>query len=254
MSDFNRIRTTGCFTPAAACSAAVSSPCKSCPTPGKEDCACCKRSLRDALKLLCSNCISDLVDYDSFAFFTASSVVGAIPAGLTPTDSDNLGELTGSFRRFSPCNLDLIDISGTVLTPFGSTVTVNSASLCSLSAIAFQLLPPDGGTIPDGCCPDTAFTRYRRVRDLLQAELVCTSRPCGECTANCQVTEDCCCSEGILAALSMMSMNQRTTLSAGLLALQNVTTLGTIGNVLVLGSEAESRFYFVCANKVDFLA
>ena len=42
-------------------------------------------------------------------------------------------------------------------------------------------------------------------------------------------------------------------LTAGLLALQNVTLLGTVGNVLVLCNDADERLYFVCVNSVQFV-
>jgi len=255
MSDFNRLR---------ACCHAVNSdfrsPCFVAPTtvtevPETNACTCCKLSLREALKLLCSNTISALVDFDAFAFLTDSGVVGATPTAMSPTDTDNLGVLNGTFRRFSPCNCELIDIAGTVTTPFGTTITADEANLCALSAIAFQLLPvEDEGGTPPGCCPETTLSRYRRVRDLLQAQLECTSLPCGECTAHCNCSDDCCCTTGILAALSSKSLNKRTTLTAGLLSVRDATALGTVGNVLVLGNEEESRFYFVCASKVDFWA
>lgn len=259
MSDFSRIHFCGCsVTSEPACTQELT---ESGSTGGvsrnghhDNSCTCCKRSLRDALKLLCSNTVSDLVDFDAFAFLTDSGVVGAVPTAMAADDTDNLGDLTGTFRRFSPCNCDLIDIEGTVTTPFGATIEVDEASLCALSAIVFQLLPveDDGGT-PVGCCPETTLSRYRKVRDLLQRELACTSR-CGECLCDCDCSDDCCCTASVLSALSGKSLNKRTTLTAGLLAVRDVTALGTIGSVLVLGNEEESRFYFVCANKVDFLA
>ncbi len=220
-----------------------------------EGCTCCKASMRDALRLLCCNAVSDLVDFDAFAFLTDFNMVGATPAVMPEDANDNLTDLSGTFRRFSPCNCDMIDIAGTVMTPFGSTVDVDEASLCSLSAIVFQLLPaptPDPATAY--CIADTDLTRYRQVRDLLQSELSTTCRSYGQCACQCDCTDDCCCAAGVLNALSNTSLNNRTTLVAGLLSLRNVTALGTIGNVLVLGSEENSRFYFVCANKVEFLA
>ena len=263
MTDFNHIHFCGCSAAPAATfpkspvtESALSGVTPDRPREDRNDgtCACCKRSLRDALKLLCSNTISDVVDFDAFAFLTDSGVVGATPTVMTETDTDNLGGLTGTFRRFSPCNCDLIDIEGIVTTPFGATIEVDEANLCALSAIVFQLLPvEDEGDTPAGCCPETTLSRYRRVRDLFQCELVSTSS-CGECLCDCDCSDDCCCASSVLSALSGKSLNKRATLTAGLLAVRDVTALGTIGNVLVLGNEEESRFYFVCANKVDFFA
>lgn len=217
-----------------------------------EPCLCCKLSLRDALKLLCCGGISELVNYDAFAFLTEASVIGATPVALAETDTDNLGTLTGTFRRFSACSCDTIDIAGTVLTPFGTAIDASGASLCALSAIVFDLLPapaPD----PDAAFPaDTDALRYRRVRELLQKQLSCTSDPCGACRCQCDCSDDCCCAEGILNTLSGASLSARTTLTAGLLAVRGVTVLGTVGNVLVLANETLRRFYFVCAAKIDF--
>lgn len=222
------------------------------------DCGCCKASMREALKLLCCNQVSDLLDFDGFAFVTDDLVVGAQPVCMSECSKDNLGPLSGTFRRFSPCNCDLIDIAGCAYGPFGALIDVDQATLCSLSAIAFQVqgCGAGGPAAPvSGCdCPITPETRYRRVRDLLQCQLSAVDRACGECVCHCDCTDDCCCAEGVLAALSGVSLNKRATLIAGLLALRNVTVLGTIGNVLVLGNDDDYRFYFVCANKVEMLA
>lgn len=280
MSDFNRYRGCGAplFTSAAndcGCSAAplaISCTCQATTVPGNpgqpepdEGCGCCKASMREALKLLCSNQISDLLDFDGFAFVTDDLLVGTQPAAMGATAKDNLTTPTGTFRRFSPCNCDLIDISGTAYGPFGALVDVEQATLCSLSAMVFQVTgagtpetpAPTPAVTVNACCdtpPTTAEGRYLRVRDLLQCRLSAIDGQCGECVCHCNCTDDCCCAQGVLAALSTLSLNKRATLVAGLLALRNVTVLGTIGNVLVLGNEDDYRFYFVCANKVEMLS
>lgn len=220
-------------------------------------CGCCKASMREALKLLCCNQVSDLLDFDGFAFITDDLIVGAQPEKMCECSKDNLGPLSGTFRRFSPCNCDLIDIAGTAYGPFGALIDVDQATLCSLSAITFQVQGDASGTTTPttNCdCLTTPEARYRRVRDLLQCQLSTVDRACGECVCHCDCTDDCCCATGVLAALSGVSLNKRATLIAGLLALRNVTVLGTIGNVLVLGNDDDYRFYFVCANKVEMLA
>ena len=221
-------------------------------------CGCCKASMREALKLLCCNQVSDLLDFDGFAFITDDLIVGAQPVSMNECSKDNLGPLSGTFRRFSPCNCDLIDIEGCAYGPFGALIDVDQATLCSLSAIAFQVQGCGSGApaaSASNCdCLTTPEARYRRVRDLLQCQLSTVDRACGECVCHCDCTDDCCCAQGVLAALSGVSLNKRATLIAGLLALRNVTVLGTIGNVLVLGNDDDYRFYFVCANKVEMLA
>ena len=235
------------------CGCAVSESVLALDTTNTDACTCCKTSMREALKLLCCNTISDLVDFDAFAFISTTNIVGTTPSSIGEDEHDNLGELEGTFRRFSPCNCDLIDIEGTVFTPSGPTIEVDQASLCALNAIVFELLPAPEETSNGNCCEETDLSRFRRVRDLLQQALRDMDHPCGECVSHCDCTDDCCCTRGIVKALSNATMNKRTTLSAGLLSLLNVTALGTIGSVLVLGNEDQNRFYFVCANKVDFL-
>ena len=194
------------------------------------------------------------MDFDAFAFISDINIVGTTPSGIGEEEHDNLGELEGTFRRFSPCNCDTIDIEGTVFTPSGPTIEVDQASLCALNAIVFELLPaPEETSNGNCCCEETNLCRFRRVRDLLQRELQSMAQPCGECTAHCDCTDDCCCTRGIVNALSSATLSKRTTLSAGLLSVRDVTALGTIGSILVLGNEDQNRFYFVCANKVDFL-
>lgn len=218
-------------------------------------CGCCKASMREALKLLCCNQVSDLLDFDGFAFITDDLIVGAQPITMTVESKDNLNNLSGTFRRFSPCNCDLIDIAGSAYGPFGALFDVDQATLCSLSGIAFQVQGSTTTPPNTNCdCLTTPEARYRRVRDLLQCQLSAVDRACGECVCHCDCTDDCCCAPGVLAALSGVSLNKRATLIAGLLALRNVTVLGTIGDVLVLGNDEDYRFYFACANKVEMLA
>ena len=85
-----------------------------CPTPVQvEEGCCCKQSFRAALQLLCNSQLATLLDFNQAAFVTDTYVAGATinttPAGTTP--SDNLNTMSGSFRRFSPCNCDLLEIS-----------------------------------------------------------------------------------------------------------------------------------------------
>ena len=257
MTEFTRIQGCGCAAEAAETAQATQTAEDTLARRHHRDqdsCTCCKESLRDALRLLCSGEISSYVNFDTFAYITEANAVGALPRSMGAEDIDNLGPLSGTFRRFTPGTCDLIDIEGTVNTPFGPTVDVEEASLCSLSAIAFQLRAPSGEATSGCCCTETASLLFRRVRDLLQAELEDTCHPCGQCRSGCDCRDDCCCAEGILRSLSNVAMNQRTTLTAGQLSLNGATALGSIGNVLVLANEADSRFYFVCANKIEFMA
>lgn len=249
MSEFNRIQ--GCPCGAGTAESAV------CPASARsrENGTCCKSSLREALRLLCSDPISDAVDFDAFAFLTEANAVGAEPQAMGDDDVDNLGTLSGTFRRFTPGTCDLIDVEGQVRTPYGLTVDAQEASLCSLSAIAFQLsTPATDESQSTACCAETAAAQFRRIRGLLQNALEAPCGSCGTCRPGCDCRDDCRCSEGILRTLSDLAMNKRTTLTAGQLSLRNATALGTVGTVLVLSNETDYRFYFVCAEKVEFLA
>lgn len=220
-------------------------------TAATETC-CCKGSMVDALRLLCGDALSNLVNFDAFFFLTDAISLGSaltVPA----TDTDNIGTPAASLRRFSPCNCDLLDVSGTAY--FAAPGQTNTAltstdllSICALKAVAFDLLPADGQT-------EDLPTPYRRavwaIRRAIQAEGG-TTGGCGACQAHCDC-DDCCCASGILAELSTRNLSRTATLAVGSMVLQNVTVLGSIGSVLVLGSEALNRFYLVCANAVELL-
>ena len=35
--------------------------------------------------------------------------------------------------------------------------------------------------------------------------------------------------------------------------MENSTILGQMGDILVIANSTDSRFYFICANKIDFM-
>lgn len=219
-----------------------------------DGCGCCKASFRDALKLLCSNQLSDLVDFNKFAFLTSSTLVGTQQEIMVqqPGAQDNLSSLSGSFRRFSPGTCDLIDIGGTASNASSLLVPVSQASLCALTALVFE---SKEATSAEGGYTQDEITQYRfqRAKELIQCQLEQID-PCGLCTCDCRCTDDCCCADSVLDSLSGSSLNKQATLVAGQLALRDVSVLGTMGNVLILANEPARRFYFVCANKVEFLS
>ena len=207
----------------------------------------------EALRLLCGNTLGSLVDFNAFFFLTDSLAVGSA-LSLPGEDTDNISTPTAGLRRFSPCNCDLLDITGTAFFAVPGTENValgnlEQLSLCSIKAIAFQ--------ISDADCPrDCDDSNYRRavraIRRAIQAEGGDTS-PCTPCQAHCDC-DDCCCAAGLLTELSSRNLSRLATLTAGPLVLQNVTVLGSIGSVLVLADEGLSRFYLVCANSIEALA
>jgi len=216
----------------------------------REDGCCCKASMVEGLRLLCGECLSSLVNFDQFFFLTDALAVGS-PLGVPGTDTDNITTPTATLERFSPCNCDLLDVSGTAYAAeLGSTAVVmddvDQLSLCALKAVAFQIEPSE-------CDDECEGTNYRRavraIRRAIRAEGGDTGA-CGVCGAHCDC-DDCCCAAGVVRELSTRNLSRQATLAAGPLVLRNVTVLGSIGSVLVLADEALSRFYLVCANAVE---
>lgn len=114
---------------------------------------------------------------------------------------------------------------------------VDQASLCELQTVAFEL-------------------KYKADFDiaaaLLQENLENTQTEYSGCKGHCDC-DDCCCNTGIKFGLLSANASHTVTLTAGNLILREVKVLGNIGNVLVFGNAREGRFYFVCADSVEFL-
>lgn len=219
----------------------------------EEDGCCCKPSMVEALRLLCGECLNSLVDFNAFFFLTDALAVGS-PLSVPGTDTDNITTPTATLERFSPCNCDLLDVSGVayVAVPGSSDIIledVDQLSLCALKAVAFQIEASE-------CDDECEGTNYRRavraIRRAIRAEGGDTGA-CGRCAAHCDC-DDCCCASGILQELSTRNLSRQVTLAAGPLVLQNVTVLGSIGAALVLADEALSRVYLVCANAVEAIS
>ena len=249
--------------------------------PQVEEGCCCKQSFRAALSLLCDEQISSLLDFDAAAFITdtytagttlacgkpyagsAAAQAGGGEAGTmgkpTPTccpsnASDNLGTLRGGFRRFSPCSCDLLDIDAQLYTAGGKgcCFTATQVSLCELDAVAIQA----ANACPEGDLTGSEVTarNFRCLRQRLAQRLNPCGGPCGQEWCSCTCDErDCCCAAGLLATLSRNNLSRRVSLAAGLLLLDGVTLLGTVGNVLVLANDCDNRLYFVCVNSVQFI-
>lgn len=213
---------------------------------------CCKASMVEALRLLCNTELASLVNFDAFFFLTDTLAVGG-DLIVPTTEADNIAALGASFQRFSPCNCDLVDVSGTAYyaAPGISTTvleTVEQLSLCAVKAIAFTLVTAE----EEG---ETDIAIYRRalryLRRAIRAEGGDTSG-CASCGAHCDC-DDCCCDAGLLTALATRNLSRQATLTAGPLVLQNVVVLGAIGSVLVLADETNRRIYFVCVSNVEAL-
>ena len=250
--------------------------------PQVEEGCCCKQSFRAALSLLCDQQISSLLNFDAAAFITSTYTAGAaltcgkpyagdaaqtgsgeagtmgkpIPAPpCCPSNaSDNLGTLRGGFRRFSPCSCDLLDIDAELYPAGGKgcSFTASQVSLCELDAVAIQ----SAKACPEGELSSHEVTarNFRCLRQQLAQRLNPCGAPCGQNQCSCACDDrDCCCAAGLLATLAQTNLSRRVSLVAGLLVLNDVTLLGTVGNVLVLANDNDNRLYFVCVNSVQFI-
>lgn len=268
-------------------------PCPPHKPPEVEEGCCCKESFRAALSLLCDQQISSLLDFDAAAFVTDTYVAGAAldcgkkhgghgphmeavaedeeedegrhrppcppcPPPCPPCHpcgaSDNLGPLSGSFRRFALCNRDLLDIEADLHTAGrkGCCFTATQVSLCELDAVVIQGAKACGeGELS---AEEVTARNFRCLRQLLAQRLNPCGNACGDNWCSCACDErDCCCAAGLLDTLARNNLSRRVSLAAGLLLLRNVTLLGTVGNVLVLANDCDNRLYFVCVNSVQFV-
>ena len=264
----------GCCQPMICCCRPAPGP-KPQPPQVEEGC-CCKQSFRAALGLLCDERISSLLDFDTAAFLTGAYAAGATltpvtppaeegaaeaadpaPAAVVPsvTPADNLSDtLTGSFRRFAPCSCDLLDVNAALSSAAGDAVgfTAQQVNLCQLDAVVIQ----GAAATAEGnlTAAEAAARNFRCVRSLLAQRLNPCGNPCGQSCPSCACdSRDCCCAAGLLSTLAQNNLSRRVSLAAGLLVLQNVALLGTVGNVLVLANDCDNRLYFVCVNSVQFI-
>ena len=248
--------------------------------PQVDEGCCCKQSFRAALGLLCDQQISSLLDFDTAAFVTDTYTAGAMMTGRKPyaagdaddtadaaagkpkppappnpnEPSDNLGALSGSFRRFAPCSCDLLDIDAKLYTAGGknSVFTATQVSLCQLDAVVIQ--GAEAAAEGDLTADEATARNFRCLRQRLAQRLKPCGDPCGQTHCSCACDgRDCCCAAGLLGTLAQNNLSRRVSVTAGLLVLRNVTLLGTVGNVLVLSNDTDNRLYFVCVNSVQFI-
>ena len=246
----------GCCRPMVCCCQPVQCPE---PVPVDEDACCCKQSFRAALQLLCNATLASLLDFSAVAFVTDDYLAGSIPqtpvvSGTDP--ADNLAdELTGTFRRFSPCSCDLLDISAPVyptdVTSDVSVLTAAQMSLCALDALCIQAA--EAAAEGDLSADEVAARNFRQIKAILSAGTTSSCVLTGSGSSQDCDSETCCCSAGLLDTLSNGNLSRQVSLVAGPLVLTNVTLLGTVGNVLVLANDTDDRIYFVCVNSVQFI-
>ena len=211
--------------------------CQQCAQSNNEpqhSCCCpCAENFRTALELICCPHLQGLVDTASYAFITENYVLGtpiaAAPAGTAP--ADNLTDPAATYVCGGD-NCESLTVSGTLYptTVEGAALgtIVTQVALCRLSAIAFEASAADEG----------ATANFQTISQFLGRRL----RP--------RKPQDC---TGLAEALVSASAVRASTLTAGPLVVQNSAILGKIGDVLVMANATDNRFYFICADKVDFM-
>ena len=218
------------------CTNSGCAPCQpqSCPQqePPRHGCACAD-DFRRLLDLLCSPQLRLLVDFASFAFVSDFYVLGsaltAPVAGTAP--GDNLAEPAGTYVCGSD-SCETVTVSGSLYapdtagTPLASTVT--QAALCRLKAIAFGALAVDGD----------AAANFQTISQTL-SQILRPQRP-QECGT-------------MIDALTSAAAVRTSTVAAGPLVVENSAILGQMGDVLVMANSTDNRFYFLCANKIDYM-
>ena len=199
-----------------------------------QPCCPCGEDFRRALDLLCSPRLQPLVDFNTFAFVTDFYILGAaleaLTAGTVP--GDNLTAPTGSYVCGGD-SCEALTVSGLLFPPeVGATAlepTVTQVALCRLNAIAFSSAA-DAADVPT--------TNFQTLSQTL-GQLLRPKKP-----------KDC---DNLADALTNAAAVRASTITAGPLVVSNSTIIGQLGDLLVMSNSTESRFYLICANKIDFM-
>ena len=217
------------------CTNGSCNPCQTPQPPCPQDpprCACAD-DFRKLLQLICGTQLRPLIDFSAFAFVSDFYVLGtalATPtAGTAP--SDNLAAPAGSYVCGSD-SCETVTVSGSLYPPqvdgIAVSTIVTQASLCRLTAISFDALAVDGD----------AAANFQSISQLL-SQLFRPQKPV-----------DCC---SLADALTSAAAIRTSSVAAGPLLISNSAILGQLGDVLVMANSTDNRFYFVCANKIDFI-
>ncbi len=203
------------------------------PAPPQRPCCPCGEDFRKALELICCPQLRFAVDFSSFAFVTDDYVLGT-PVTTPPTDtapSDNLTEPVGVYTCGGD-SCETITVSGTLYPAAADSAAlspvVTQAALCRLTAIAFAA----------ATTTEPIATNFQTISQTLGQLL----RP--------QKHNDCC---SVADALTTAAAVRASTVVAGPLVVQNSTIIGQIGSILVMANSTDNRFYFICANAIDFM-
>ena len=218
------------------CTNAGCSPCQPqqpCQPEAPRPACACADDFRQLLNLLCGLQLRPLVDFASFAFVSDFYILGstlATPvAGTAP--GDNLADPAASYVCGSD-RCETLTVSGLLYPPeVGSTAleaTVTQAALCRLKAIAFGAAATD----------DDAAANFQTISQTL-SQILRPGRP-QECGT-------------MIDALTSAAAVRTSTVVAGPLVVENSAILGQLGDVLVMANSTDNRFYFICANKIDYM-
>lgn len=205
----------------------------------------CDEPMANALQLLGGSTLSSLVDFDAFFFLTDSLAIGSPLGDSQEDETDNISAPSASLRRFSPSNCELLDVAGVAYFAVAGTDDValdpvQQINLPTVEAIAFGLVDLE-------CeleCPDSLFRlAARALRRAIREAGGETGSNGGRYRNN----------GGILEELSTRNLSRSVTLTVGSLVLRNVTFIGSLDGILILGDEDLERFYFVRAEDVETL-
>lgn len=218
-----------CTTGGCDCPTPRPQPCQTCPTEPASRCGCAD-DFRNLLGILCGPQLRGLVDFAAFGFITDSYLLGTtlIDPVVGTTPGDNLGALTGTYVCGS-AGCDALAVSGELALPVPDAATValpvTQVALCRLDAIAFTVT---------GTVENSFQTVSQTLSQLLEPR-----------------QNNCC--DSVAGSLLGAAAARTATVTAGPLAVFNSVVLGTLGDVLVLANSTDSRFYFVCAEKIGFI-
>lgn len=121
-------------------------------------------------------------------------------------------------------------IAAALVSLFTTLEGVDTASLCEIRALAFDLIP-DAPVVPGTpCCTETNFARLRRELKCILKEK-CPAKV--DCKPDC---EPCCCDKGVLSQVAGSNIASTVSLTVGSLTLENVEVLGTIDNAIILAA------------------
>ena len=213
------------------------------PTP---DC-CRQQGLSAVLQMLQSGVFASRINFNAFAFLTGDFVAGAYLTAPV-SGNDNLSALSGSFLGLPGQMPGLADFAGTAvwaepLTAADLTagrlndLTIMTGSLLlsldETDAVVFSLLNPS----PE----EYAALRQLFLQQLCQMHPYIPSQGCREALT------------GAAALLTTGAPGRTVSLAVGGLVLINVEMLGFVGDILLLGSPTDSRFYLVRGDKISIL-